>query len=1086
RFVTPSTLTHFDPGTRLCYTGDSWSTEEQWTSGSCDTFQHTAASKNSGLLGQLQMKLFYRFTHSGLLNEVNPRQYCLTARNVNLGTDGAQLMGHNDSYLIAKTPGLEQDLDFNRNYSFYMLARHNMTSGYNFYHRIQQCNGTKSSNTWAKNSRTMYAYFHWMNGYFRYQRWSAYNLFTNDDSIKLISVGYAYAANAESFTFTFAARGCGRNAMGEAARSPAAGCGGGAFTSGCGIAASSPRLSGSDSGATRFRSVQCRLQTLAPCRIVAESALISSMSQGSHSNGSPPQHCVANLELVRSRQSLPVCVELALRLSKCVALPKLPVCDGHRSRRSDRRDGVVQHATHEELGRRPSSSACEVARQARHVAMKRSVSSCILGHQTLVFSRSSVLRVHWCPRCARSSTSRRSATGTMIRWPRRSTPSTADSSVSSAAEDLEALKNGVVLQIFDLPVGAIVRFVDSSHGYSGRSPTCPGEMANLTAASTCLVSSSLARSMTRPSAALAADATPIDREPFDVPLGADLELTFFGHFAEPPIRLKLPPPSGSSLASKLRLRFDVDRRQWLRELVEPLSAAFQPVVDGDVADQRWGIELALPPFGQVIAGSPGSSFNLSDVNIAQSGALPGLTDEGEPAEKSAQALQPAEPEAVSCLSLRASISILTFASTDASTGQVFNQLDLSNVAVQSPQTEELQGSTSSVECVADALTKVNQDPSHAPLAKSDWDSTVCSRLRQPVFANYSLLGKSQYSSVRFFASSRLGVPRFALFSIKAGSGVSGRALYFGSQPDCGAGDFLMLWPNSVPQVVSYRSCWIDRLNNLTGLSELMPQRKLIVELLASSGARLLRIVFNATYGSSWFKRSSLISSEPELNLTSRSYNIFSVYDPTAASAQKRKFPCPLSVLRQQRTDMEPSACPMPALLDREHCPLGHRASPPRQAHHRRSHGTDDWTHSTSIAKQPKSGHPDRQKKKPRQLRLRDWRQCAGTIYCTFSASRGSGLQGPETRLSMHSDSRASSDGGRRQADARASSCHRDYDRGRGGRQQGDGGDQLLWERPDGAAGSEAMVATSSFGSVQTVRQAARQQGPGNAPPDSRS
>uniref|UniRef100_A0A1I8J4T1 Deacetylase sirtuin-type domain-containing protein n=1 Tax=Macrostomum lignano TaxID=282301 RepID=A0A1I8J4T1_9PLAT len=203
RFVTPSTLTHFDPGTRLCYTGDSWSTEEQWTSGSCDTFQHTAASKNSGLLGQLQMKLFYRFTHSGLLNEVNPRQYCLTARNVNLGTDGAQLMGHNDSYLIAKTPGLEQDLDFNRNYSFYMLARHNMTSGYNFYHRIQQCNGTKSSNTWAKNSRTMYAYFHWMNGYFRYQRWSAYNLFTNDDSIKLISVGYAYAANAESVKFYF-------------------------------------------------------------------------------------------------------------------------------------------------------------------------------------------------------------------------------------------------------------------------------------------------------------------------------------------------------------------------------------------------------------------------------------------------------------------------------------------------------------------------------------------------------------------------------------------------------------------------------------------------------------------------------------------------------------------------------------------------------------------------------------------------------------------------------------------------------------------------------------------------------------------
>uniref|UniRef100_A0A1I8J4R0 Apple domain-containing protein n=1 Tax=Macrostomum lignano TaxID=282301 RepID=A0A1I8J4R0_9PLAT len=120
---------HFDPGTRLCYTGDSCSTEEQWTSGSCDTFQHTGAAKRAGLLSQLQMKLFYRFTHSGLLNEVNPRQYCLIARNVNLGTDGAQLMGHNDSYLIAKTPGLEHDLDFNRNYSFYLLARHNMTSG---------------------------------------------------------------------------------------------------------------------------------------------------------------------------------------------------------------------------------------------------------------------------------------------------------------------------------------------------------------------------------------------------------------------------------------------------------------------------------------------------------------------------------------------------------------------------------------------------------------------------------------------------------------------------------------------------------------------------------------------------------------------------------------------------------------------------------------------------------------------------------------------------------------------------------------------------------------------------------------------
>uniref|UniRef100_A0A1I8FMH4 Fibrinogen C-terminal domain-containing protein n=1 Tax=Macrostomum lignano TaxID=282301 RepID=A0A1I8FMH4_9PLAT len=185
---------HFDPGTRLCYTGDSCSTER-------NNGRLEAATRFS--IRRLLMKLFYRFTHSGLLNEVNPRQYCLTARNVNLGTDGAQLMGHNDSYLIAKTPGLEQDLDFNRNYSFYMLARHNMTSGYNFYHRIQQCNGTKSSNTWAKNSRTMYAYFHWMNGYFRYQRWSAYNLFTNDDSIKLISVGYAYAANAESVKFYF-------------------------------------------------------------------------------------------------------------------------------------------------------------------------------------------------------------------------------------------------------------------------------------------------------------------------------------------------------------------------------------------------------------------------------------------------------------------------------------------------------------------------------------------------------------------------------------------------------------------------------------------------------------------------------------------------------------------------------------------------------------------------------------------------------------------------------------------------------------------------------------------------------------------
>uniref|UniRef100_A0A1I8G5L2 G_PROTEIN_RECEP_F1_2 domain-containing protein n=1 Tax=Macrostomum lignano TaxID=282301 RepID=A0A1I8G5L2_9PLAT len=38
---------------------------------------------------------------------------------------------------------------------------------------------------------------------------------------------------------------------------------------------------------------------------------------------------------------------------------------------------------------------------------------------------------------------------------------------------------------------------------------------------------------------------------------------------------------------------------------------------------------------------------------------------------------------------------------------------------------------------------------------------------------------------------------------------------------------------------------------------------------------------------------------------------------------------------------------------------------------------------------------------------------------------------------------------------------------------------------DAAAGSKAMAATSSFESVQTVQQAARRQGPGSAPPDSR-
>ena len=69
------------------------------------------------------MKLFYRFSKSGLVNEASPRQFCLTAGDVTVDSDGAKFKGHAGSYLSANTAGFGRFLDKGMQHSFFVLAR---------------------------------------------------------------------------------------------------------------------------------------------------------------------------------------------------------------------------------------------------------------------------------------------------------------------------------------------------------------------------------------------------------------------------------------------------------------------------------------------------------------------------------------------------------------------------------------------------------------------------------------------------------------------------------------------------------------------------------------------------------------------------------------------------------------------------------------------------------------------------------------------------------------------------------------------------------------------------------------------------
>uniref|UniRef100_A0A1I8GWZ0 Apple domain-containing protein n=1 Tax=Macrostomum lignano TaxID=282301 RepID=A0A1I8GWZ0_9PLAT len=128
---------HFDITTRLCYHGDACSQLEQWTDGDCDSYKYTDVL--CGDCGERLQALFYKFSRSGLKNEVNPRLFCLKARAVGIDEDGAHFKGHSGSYLRTETPGFWKFFQFGAEYSVFVRARHQFDSGYKYYHNFDQC-----------------------------------------------------------------------------------------------------------------------------------------------------------------------------------------------------------------------------------------------------------------------------------------------------------------------------------------------------------------------------------------------------------------------------------------------------------------------------------------------------------------------------------------------------------------------------------------------------------------------------------------------------------------------------------------------------------------------------------------------------------------------------------------------------------------------------------------------------------------------------------------------------------------------------------------------------------------------------------
>uniref|UniRef100_A0A1I8ILW3 Apple domain-containing protein n=2 Tax=Macrostomum lignano TaxID=282301 RepID=A0A1I8ILW3_9PLAT len=125
---------HFNISTGQCYHGDACSRLGQWTDGDCNSYKYTDVlcgdcDVAESVFTKLEMKLFYKFSRSGLQNEVNPRRFCLKTQNVTVDARGAHFEGHNDSYLSTETPEFHKLIAYGSEYSAFLRVRHVFDDG---------------------------------------------------------------------------------------------------------------------------------------------------------------------------------------------------------------------------------------------------------------------------------------------------------------------------------------------------------------------------------------------------------------------------------------------------------------------------------------------------------------------------------------------------------------------------------------------------------------------------------------------------------------------------------------------------------------------------------------------------------------------------------------------------------------------------------------------------------------------------------------------------------------------------------------------------------------------------------------------
>uniref|UniRef100_A0A1I8HM75 GON domain-containing protein n=1 Tax=Macrostomum lignano TaxID=282301 RepID=A0A1I8HM75_9PLAT len=163
--------------------------------------RHRLAKSSEPLVKQLKLKLFYKFSRSGLKNEVNPRMSCLKAYDVTIDAAGAHFKGNTSSYLSTETPGFEKLLDYGKNYSFFLKFADAMEGVNTIYHRYQLCKDETSTpaNTFGRSLGGIYNYAAWTVRFdgAGYLRASSSELLDTTDALRKLSIGVVFSAKKQ-------------------------------------------------------------------------------------------------------------------------------------------------------------------------------------------------------------------------------------------------------------------------------------------------------------------------------------------------------------------------------------------------------------------------------------------------------------------------------------------------------------------------------------------------------------------------------------------------------------------------------------------------------------------------------------------------------------------------------------------------------------------------------------------------------------------------------------------------------------------------------------------------------------------------